>query len=247
VYSGEVVPNRESAIIISNHVTAIDWCFIFPLAMRRGRLGCLKWFAKQSVKYIPGFGWGIYAMDSVFLTRDWTKDKEHIERTFSNIKTRQLPFWLISYLEGTRLAPEKVLESQEWCKANGKPILKNTIFPRTKGFVATVQALRSVADAVYDVTITFPQKPSAFSLLSNIALRRGCEIHIHVRRWPTTALPEEPEAIADWCVQRWVEKDNLLQHWKDNDCKFPASHTEPFIREPMWLRNHLNECRAKKE
>jgi len=45
-FSGDSVPDRENAIVIMNHRTIIDWLFVFGVAGRRGRLGCVKFFAK---------------------------------------------------------------------------------------------------------------------------------------------------------------------------------------------------------
>jgi hypothetical protein len=57
VFYGDNVPLRESAIVITNHTSFIDWLMCFPFALRKGRLGCLNFFAKDIIKYIPGFGW----------------------------------------------------------------------------------------------------------------------------------------------------------------------------------------------
>jgi 1-acyl-sn-glycerol-3-phosphate acyltransferase len=53
---------RESVVVMSNHQSfigtsqflKIDWLVMFPFALRQGRLGCCNFFAKDSVKYIPG-------------------------------------------------------------------------------------------------------------------------------------------------------------------------------------------------
>lgn len=44
----------------------------------------------------------------VMVKRDWTRDQKHAGQAFANIKRDQQKIWLISYLEGTRLGPEKV-------------------------------------------------------------------------------------------------------------------------------------------
>jgi 1-acyl-sn-glycerol-3-phosphate acyltransferase len=64
-------------------------------------LGAVKLFAKASIRWIPGFGWGMWVLDFPFLYRNWADDVTMINKTFHKLQTRKLPFWLISHLEGT--------------------------------------------------------------------------------------------------------------------------------------------------
>lgn len=90
--------------------------------------------------------------------------------------------WLIAFSEATRYTPDKHAESVAWCAANGRPQPRHLLYPRTKGFVATVSHLQrcsassasasasssSSSDAVaqppphvravYDVTIAYYQR-----------------------------------------------------------------------------------------
>jgi len=50
----------------------------------------------------------MYFMKMIFVKRDWTSDKKKIEETFSQIKNLTSNVWIISYLEGSRITPEKV-------------------------------------------------------------------------------------------------------------------------------------------
>lgn len=45
-YGTPNIPDRESALVISNHVSLLDWMYIFSIAGRKGRLGVMKFFAK---------------------------------------------------------------------------------------------------------------------------------------------------------------------------------------------------------
>jgi len=107
-YYGENVPLRESAIVVTNHTSFIDWLMVFPLALRKGRLGCCNFFAKDVIKWIPGFGWGIWLKGSIMLKREWSKDEINIKKTFElQIKTN-IPLWLIIHPEGTRINETKI-------------------------------------------------------------------------------------------------------------------------------------------
>jgi len=50
----------------------------------------------------------MYFMRMIFVKRNWTSDKEKIEKTFSQINKLNNNFWIISYLEGSRITPDKI-------------------------------------------------------------------------------------------------------------------------------------------
>lgn len=52
--------NSLANCTVSNHRYWLDFVTIMSLAARKGRLGCVKFFAKKSIQYIPGIGWGMY-------------------------------------------------------------------------------------------------------------------------------------------------------------------------------------------
>lgn len=45
-YGHKVVPDRENCIVVMNHLSILDWLYILNIAGRRGRTGCVKYFAK---------------------------------------------------------------------------------------------------------------------------------------------------------------------------------------------------------
>jgi lysocardiolipin and lysophospholipid acyltransferase len=56
-------------------------------------------------------------------------------------------------------------------------------------------------------------------------------LNIHVRRFPISEIPVEEEAMYKWLVDRWVEKDALVQHLLDygyfpNVLKEPEKHLD---------------------
>lgn len=61
-FSGADIPVQESAIIIANHKSYADFYLIHALAARRRMLFNCKYMAKDSLKYIPFFGWGIWVL-----------------------------------------------------------------------------------------------------------------------------------------------------------------------------------------
>lgn len=236
-YYGDKIPMRENAFMSSNHITFMDWAFLFTIAGRRGRLGVLKFFAKKSILWIPAFGWGMWLVDSLMVSRNWLTDKKMISQTFHTLKTRKLPFWVVSFLEGTRKTPKKLAESQDYAKKKDLPVLQHVLLPRTKGFVATIAELRDELDAVYDVTYAYSGDTAPGAV--DAAMRRLPDLHFHIRRFPLASLPTDEKALSDWCIQLYVEKDRLLEHFKKHGV-FPdpapeGEWAQPYKHEPIKL------------
>lgn len=128
---------------------------------------------------------------------------------------------LISFSEATRFTKEKYEKSLQWCQETDRPQPKHLLYPRTKGFITTVQQLRKAphVKAVYDFTISyqhgdkFQEAPTMWDTLSlpGLSDRLGYRFHVHARRYPIETLPEKDEDLATWLEQRWVEKGDLLE------------------------------------
>lgn len=219
--SGDVLPEGESAIVIANHVSWTDFYMIQALAVQAGMLSRCRWFAKIELRWVPLLGWGIWAMGMPMVSRKWTKDKKELDRVFAGITVRKWPTWLISFSEATRYTPKKAEDTRVWCKANDRPIPKHLLYPRTKGFVTTVQHLRKAehVKAVYDMTIAyehhhkFLEAPTIWESLScpDLSGKRGYKFHVDVKRFPLKDLPESDAELAKWLETRWMEKGEFLE------------------------------------
>lgn len=144
--------------------------------------------------------------------------------------TRQYP-GLISFSEATRFTPKKYEETAAWCEKNDRPLPLHLLYPRTKGFVTTVQHLRQAphVKAVYDLTIayqhgdTWHEAPSMWDTLrlSGLSDGGGYKFHVHTRRFPLEELPHTDQELAKWLEQRWIEKGQWLEkmrrEWSKTD------------------------------
>ncbi|KAH7136576.1 hypothetical protein EDB81DRAFT_902542 [Dactylonectria macrodidyma] len=219
--SGDLLPPGESAIVVANHVAWSDFYFIQAVAQRSGMLGRCRYFAKAQLRMVPFLGWGLWAMGMPLVTRNWLKDKAELDNVFSNIVQRAFPTWLISYSEGTRFTKRKYEESLEFCKTGGRRQPMHLLYPRTKGFITTVQHLRKAphVKAVYDFTIayqhqgTFQKAPSIWETLSSpeISDQGGYKFHVRARRFSIESLPTADEELATWLEQLWIEKGEWLE------------------------------------
>eukprot|EP00999_Lentomonas_sp_LEN2_P000064 NODE_1063_length_1029_cov_13.004435_g1018_i0.p1 GENE.NODE_1063_length_1029_cov_13.004435_g1018_i0~~NODE_1063_length_1029_cov_13.004435_g1018_i0.p1 ORF type:complete len:326 (-),score=26.93 NODE_1063_length_1029_cov_13.004435_g1018_i0:3-980(-) len=244
-FSGDDPPMHETVLILANHRFWLDFVVVFGLAGRKGRLGCMKIFAKDVIKWFPGYGWGAYFTDSIFLKRDWNKDQKSIAKTFSRLLGHKLPFWILTHAEGTRINTKKRIKSQQWAKSKGLPQLEHVLAPRAGAFIASCQGLRHVVDAVYDLTIVYEDvttgefwqgdNPVKGPSLWKTTIRSSNtyhRTHCHVKRYPMSDIPTEPNAITAWLTQRFVEKDKLIQHLLDHK-SFPKEYSSPYVVKDM--------------
>ena len=209
--SGSEIPMRENAIVVLNHQNMADITFLMVYARTKDRLGDLKWMVKDIIKYVPGVGWGMVMLDCVFVKRDWAADERRVRDTFATLRDHDVDLWLLSFSEGTRSTPEKIEKSQRYAREHGLPALDHLLLPRTKGFVATVEGLRDHVTAVYDVTIGYEEEgvPTLWQWIEGLSRRS----HFHVRRYLVDELPADDEALGQWLVDRFVEKDQLLERF----------------------------------
>ena len=207
IITGDEIPRQENALLIVNHQGMVDVFPLMMLAQEKGTLKDLKWFVKDILKYIPGMGWGMLFLDCIFVKRSWNQDQAQIEKTFSNFKKNHIPLWLISFVEGTRITPEKLKKNQAYCKEKGLPILSHCMIPKTKGFVASVNGLSSCITAVYDVTLIYR---SGVPSIVQLSLGYIKEFELHIRRYPLDTLPQDASALSQWLKDRYVEKNLLL-------------------------------------
>ncbi len=213
IITGDPIPAQENAIVILNHQAMVDIPIMLAFGLRKGRLGDLKWFVKDVIKYVPGVGWGMLFINCLFIKRDWTADRDYIESVFAKIVDNRIPSWIVSFVEGTRLRPKKLALSQQHARERGLVPTHHVMIPRTKGFVATTQALRNHVTAVYDLTIGYLDgPPTLWQWVQGLVP----EVHLHTRRFPIETLPTEEKALSDWLLQLFQEKDRLLENFYQN-------------------------------
>ena len=142
--TGDEIPNLENAIVFANHQDMTDIFVIMMFAITKGRLGDLKWLVKDILKYIPGVGWGMLFLDCIFVKRNWEADKGKIESQFGKFRRDQIPVWLISFVEGTRITEPKLVRSQTYAREKGLPVLKNVLLPEPKALPQRFRAYRAM-------------------------------------------------------------------------------------------------------
>jgi 1-acyl-sn-glycerol-3-phosphate acyltransferase len=207
VFTGDAVPEGENAIVIANHQQMPDIIALMSLAWRKKRLGDMKWFVKDVIKYVPGIGWGMLFLDCVFLKREWDRDADRVRATFRKFRESRIPIWLVSFPEGTRIKPAKLERARAFARERGLRVPERVLIPRARGFSSSVLGLAGHVQAVYDITIAYEgQAPTLWEFMN----MRGGRVHLHVKRYPVSALPLDHDGLARWIQERFAEKDQRL-------------------------------------
>ncbi|KAK1417464.1 hypothetical protein QVD17_26591 [Tagetes erecta] len=224
IFSGETVPAAdERVLIIANHRTEVDWMYLWDLAMRKGRLGYIKYVLKSSLMKLPVFGWAFQILEFISVERKWERDEAPMRRMLSTFKNYHDPLWLAIFPEGTDFTEQKCIRSQKFASEHGLPVLHNVLLPKAKGFAACLEELRGCLDAVYDITIGYKNRCPTF--LDNAFGVAPSEVHIHVRRVIVNDIPTSEEMVGSWLIDTFTKKDKLLSDFQSNGC-FPHQGTE---------------------
>ncbi|GMH28360.1 hypothetical protein Nepgr_030203 [Nepenthes gracilis] len=210
------VMGKEHALLISNHKSDIDWLVGWVLAQRSGCLGSTLAVMKKSSKRLPVIGWSMWFSEYLFLERSWARDESTLKFGLERLKDYPLPFWLALFVEGTRFTQAKLLAAQEYATSTGLPVPRNVLIPRTKGFVSAVSHMRSFVPAIYDVTVAIPKSSPPPTML-RLFKGQPSVVHVNIKRYPMKDLPESDDEVGQWCRDRFIAKDALLDEHKAND------------------------------
>ncbi|KAK1412906.1 hypothetical protein QVD17_34502 [Tagetes erecta] len=219
---------KEHALFIANHRSDIDWLLGWVFAQRAACLGSALAVMKKSSKFLPVIGWSMWFSECLFLERNWAKDESTLKLGLQRLKDYPQTLWLALFVEGTRFTQAKLLAAQEYASSNGLPVPRNVLIPRTKGFVTAVSQMRSFVPAIYDMTLAIPRSSTPPTML-RLFKGQPSVVHVKVKRHSMKDLPETDEAVAQWCRDIFVAKDDLLDKHKVEDV-FPDSEVHDIGR-----------------
>jgi len=208
VFTGDTMLD-ERALVMSNHRTRLDWMLLWSLFARVGSLDRLRIVLKAGLKTAPFFGFVMQTLGFLFLERDWEKDREHMKDMLSCYSNLPSGVQLLIFPEGSDLSASNLEKSKQFSKDKNKPVYEHLLHPRTKGYALCHDRLREDVDAVYDLTIGFPDKVPQ----SESTIFKGswpAEIHIHASRIPCDQLPAGDPAVVAWVEQLFARKEQML-------------------------------------
>lgn len=205
---GDRLPYHENALVLANHQSTVDIVVQLIIGRQYRRLGDMKFFVKDILKWVPGPGWGMAFLECIFMKRNWAEDRPRVVAQLRKFQKDRVPVWVNIYPEGTRLKPGKLAAAQEFARKSGQPVPQHVLVPRVRGFLATLEGLEGHLQAVYDLTIAYPERtPTLWDLLSG----KGTPVTVEITRYPIEALPVDSEGRSDWLMKLYQDKDKRLQ------------------------------------
>lgn len=209
---------QERAIVVMNHKYEIDWILTWILSERLAVLGCTKIYGKSSLRWVPIIGWAWHFTESIFLKRQWDKDRETLTKDLDYLKDYPKGYnvLLLLFCEGTRFTEEKHEESMAVARKKGLPELKHHLLPRTKGFVLTMRGIEDKVSSILDITCGF-RKDGAEPTLMNIIKGKAVRGEFYVRRIPIAEVPvENDEVCGEWLHELYRNKDKIYDNFEKN-------------------------------
>ena len=121
--------------------------------------------------------------------------------------TRVLQYITLFQPPKTRLTAAKLKASQAYAAKTGVAAPQHVLLPRPKGFVASVQGLRSHVRAVYSLTLIYDQPtPSLVTMVRGDVKR----VRLHIKRTEISSMPTSEQDLASWLNADFSRKDALI-------------------------------------
>lgn len=213
-------PSRGDVLLAANHRTRLDWMFLWGLAAVLGRLGGLKIVLKDSLRKMPGFGWGTQCFGFPFMRRknNREQDLQTLRAAVELHGGHTGTLALLIFPEGTDLSKNSQVKDQAYAEKHGLPLYEQVLHPRSVGFAAAwtemvrlSQETVSPAPALLDVTVGYVdyvagERPSEASVF---ARGRSCrEVHVLVE---LVGAPLDYDSAQECCRKLFDAKDQRLR------------------------------------
>lgn len=202
-------------LVIANHQSWVDIVVLQKLFARK--IPIMKFFIKDSLKWIPFLGFAWWAMGCPFMKRYSKKylEKKPHKRGKDLVTTqkamhlfKEAPVSIMNFVEGTRFTPSK--------KDAQQSPYRHLLKPKAGGISFSVHTLSERITSLLDVTIIYPNQKISFW---NFLCRRIRHLKVIVREIPIpptflqgTLLHDEAVKISfrDWLNEQWAIKDKLV-------------------------------------
>jgi lysophosphatidate acyltransferase len=92
VFHGDQLPEKgENVIYMTNHQCAVDWLIVNSVAIRQGCIGTIRYILKDSLKYIPIYGYYFEQHGCIYVKRRAAQDQVKMARSLQTIRDRKTP------------------------------------------------------------------------------------------------------------------------------------------------------------
>lgn len=199
-------------LLISNHVSWVDIFAIFRGVLDRGPF--IRFFMKRILLWFPFAGQACWALEFPFMRRHSPEYlARHPEKRGEDLETtriaceryRELPVTVANFIEGTRYTPAK--------QARQQSPYRYLLRPRVGGIGFMLASFAHHLDAVYDVTLIYPDHDvNLWQFLTNrlewVRLEaRRIEVPAEFRSAAITQPGPARERFKAWVDALWRQKD----------------------------------------
>lgn len=189
-------------IVIANHRSWADVFLIQSAVARHGPI--VKFLCKRELVWIPILGLIFLAFDFPVVRRHGSRrlpeserrdaDRRRVHEACVTLRTR--PAAMLTFVEGTRLTPEK--------HARSASPYRTLLPPRAGGFEAIAASLEGDSAVVLDMTLDYPRTAAFWAFLGGAA----GDIEVRAEAFPLReVLDAGPKR---WLEARWRAKDAAL-------------------------------------
>ncbi|XP_076815092.1 1-acyl-sn-glycerol-3-phosphate acyltransferase epsilon-like [Clavelina lepadiformis] len=230
--SGDIPKEKENVILICNHQCTMDWIVTDVLSIRQNMVGNLRYVFKDSIKYMPLYGYVFGVHGGVFVRRDGLYNERNMKKVLNGLIQSEVDMYFVIFPEGTRFSEkrEKLLQkSQAYAIENDLRPLNQVLTPRIKAFHCAITSMRKYVDAVYDATIIYDEKdrpktasvrPSAPNMW-RFLVSSSPQIYIRFDRIVMDKIPcSSQKTTMSWLHSRFERKNSLLcRHFSIEELK----------------------------
>eukprot|EP00039_Didymoeca_costata_P029120 m.23352 g.23352 ORF g.23352 m.23352 type:complete len:344 (+) comp7492_c0_seq2:156-1187(+) len=236
VFHGFEPKEAENALCIMNHQCTTDWFVFDILGSAANAVGRVRFVLKSKLRMLPFYGWYFEQHGCVYVTKSFKKDERLLENAFQKFYRENIPVWLVIYPEGTRHVPALDDDGQ---------VSNAVLTPKHKGFVSCVQNLRNHAAALYDITVAYTCDQNGRRVhdpcMETMMEDKYTEIHVHVKRYEMSNLPQDAGGLTSWLHSRFDEKEKILQSFHrgkgfpDNVWMAKQDRAHVFLHSAFWV------------
>ncbi len=202
-------------LVVANHQSWLDIVVLQTIFTHK--IPVLKFFIKDSLKWVPLLGFAWWAMGCPFMKR-YSKAyiEKHPEKKGKDLQSTQkalesfqkTPASIMSFVEGTRFTQKK--------KAQQHSPYQHLLKPKSGGVSFVIGAMDKQITELLDVTIVYPHAQHS---LWDFLCHRVDSIKVQVRHLPIPKPFLQPSLLEDeklqaefrlWLNQQWLEKDQLM-------------------------------------
>ncbi|KAK9886976.1 hypothetical protein WA026_019233 [Henosepilachna vigintioctopunctata] len=232
---------EERTLVLVNHQSAGDIAILFSAFInKRQILPNIMWILENFLKYSTiGVVCWIHHDFFIFQGKDIRQRsledlKNHIGEYYKPLQRK----WLVLFPEGGFLSKRRQ-RSQEYGQRNSLPHVEHVTIPRIGALETVINTLKpknSINNLnsatndlsnqhlkyILDITIGYPNGEPMSILSVLFGHQRPFQTTVYYRLYPISEVPQSNEELQKWILERWVEKEKMLEDFYRSG-KFPQT------------------------